>query len=205
VIDTPTAVWRWAQDVLLTMAPIETTDGPDGVRPLLWTYPASLPDAVRHLEVGRELHIAGPVERAAEDDTVNRWRLSYAYRPDGEAGAEIVVGSEDRPAPACTVSQAQTIVREEEVELIAVSRESTATLAAGWRVASASLPWRTTTYGGLADDLSELVPGDVITITHAERGWLERIAHVRAIRWLTTEEIELSVLLLGGVGHAGVD
>jgi hypothetical protein len=49
------------------------------------------------------------------------------------------------------------------------------------------------------------VPGDVITVTHAERGWLARIAHVRAIRWLTTEEIELSVLLLGGVGHAGVD
>lgn len=205
VIDTPTPVWGWARDVLLPMAPIELVDGPDGLRPLLWTYPARAADAVRHLEVGREIHMAGPVERAAAADSPNRWRVAFGFRPDGEATGEIVIGSEDRPAPACTVAQSQAALREESLELVAVSRESAAAMSVGWRVASEALPWRTTTYGGLADDLDELRPGDVVTITHADRGWLERVAHVRAVRWLSTDEIEIAVLLLSGVGHSGID
>lgn len=205
VIDTRTAAWPWAVEVLVPLAPLELVDGPDGVRPLLWSYPATTRDVVRHLEEGRDIHRAGPIERASSSDVVNQWRLRFGFRPDGDPSQEVLVGGEARPAPACTVSQAAEVLVEKSLDLVAVSRQSAATYAASWRAASQAIPWRTTTYGGLADDIGDLEPGAVVTITDSERAWVERIAHVRAVRWLSTDEIELALLLLAGVGHAGVD
>lgn len=205
VIDAETPIWRWAEEVLLPLAPIEVVHGPDGARPMLWRYDAPAADAVLHLEAGRNVSRAGPVERSKLDQIVNRWRITYALRPDGESSAEIVVGSDERSNPACVVSQARYGVQEQGLELLAVARESTAGLAAGWRVATTALQHRTTTYGATADDVGELRPGDVVTITDADRGWLSRVAHVTAVRWLSTVEIEVALLLLGGAGSDRVD
>ncbi len=193
--------WDWIVDQLLPILPVSVRTGPDGI--YLTVFDPGTPNSSARgaLEEGRNCDRVSAVSVVGTSDVANDYSLSYAPRANKDKGSLVVrvTGSQETldaysgavASSICVESVRRYGVISREVSTSAVYDTATATKILMAMAARDSLPSREVVY--VLDDgsLTDLEPGDTVSVTDSSLGWRDRTLYVWSVRVADEREVTL--------------
>lgn len=185
-LDEPRSPLDVLRQDIVPLLPIGLGRTPLGLAPVPIRLDATAADAVAHLEVGRNIQLAGPV-RVDSDSAVNDVTIDFAPRSDGDFDkrrrvmGEATASGDSWPHPLARVSRALYGQRSQRIETAFVYDQATADRIISDMVQASALPPERVTVTALLA-LSWLRAGSVVTLTAPTLHYAAQVAHVDSVQ-----------------------
>jgi len=210
--DSRFAPWDWIVDHLLPILPVTVRSSSDGFAPVVWRFDATADMAVAHLEVSPSprASLRSAVSYSPRDSVANELTLHFAQDPRADSYRKRTVLTGD-PITAetdpdaslnlyCVASRTryrdprgrpETVPMEESTEVVWADATAAAILA--WWAQRYALQARLVGYTADLEVVGSLEPGDVVTVTHPELSWSDRVFLVEEVVRTTAGAVDIDL------------
>lgn len=206
--------YHWVMDNLLPLLPVSPRIGPHGLYFVDWDLSATAQTAVAHLEEGRNCSRAGDVTTTSRDDVTNELTITYSVNPrTGSPTARTVLTGDDGTlaedgdahrsfhARRSRSQYGKTITGELTAEH--VQDPATAGRILSTELRRRAAQWELMAYHVDQEVAGRLTPGDVVTLTDADRYIEGRPCLVVGRPWVADRRMTVDLQAVAGAARLG--